>query len=39
MPRPGMYWDRAVQICEGGPVRFLDRLHNAAGGGLVHPEK
>ena len=34
-----MYWDRAVQICEGGPGRFLDRLHNAAGGSLVHPEK
>ena len=27
-----MYWDRAVQIFEGGPVRFSHRLHNAAGG-------
>ena len=34
-----MYWDRAVQICEGARVRFLARLHNAAGGGLVPPEK
>ena len=33
-----MYWDRAVQICEGGPVRFLDRLHNAAGGAWYTPE-
>ena len=34
-----MYWDRAVQIFEGGPARFSDRLHNAAGGGLIHPAK